>query len=72
MAEATPDVVLLGNGPYWEVRNQVYGIASDSSDMGFIRQVDEGFEAFSRGDMPQSVGVFSSLEAAKLALLARY
>ncbi|WP_345377370.1 hypothetical protein [Frondihabitans cladoniiphilus] len=45
---------------------------TDSGDMGFIEEKPDGFEAFGRGDNPNSIGVFDTVEAAAAALASSF
>jgi hypothetical protein len=67
------DFILEGNtGQLWHLWYRKYGAHTDSGDAGFIMKRDDGFEAFTRGDMPQSIGTFATLEAAAANLENRF
>lgn len=72
--ERSPRWQLSGNtGEVWHLWNLTYGANTDSGDAGFIMNRGErGFEAFTRGDAPRSLGLFDSLDGAAGALKSIY
>jgi hypothetical protein len=63
---------LEGGDTLWHLWNRKQGAHTDSGDAGFIMLKPDGYEAYSRGDMPTSQGVFATLDAAVATLRATY
>ena len=67
------EFILEGNtGTLWHLWSRKYGAHTDSGDAGYIMLRDDGYEAFSRGDMGTSQGIFPTLDAAAATLRAIY
>lgn len=63
------EFVLEGtSGKLWHLWYRKYGSHTDSGDAGYIMLKPEGYEAFSRGDMGTSQGVFPTLAEAEATL----